>query len=62
MNYTDFLEWFEKNIPAGVDEDDFLELLAMMGATMLAQASTNTGKTIEQLTASFYGKQEIHTQ
>jgi hypothetical protein len=49
MNYLEFVEWFDKSLPNGADEDSFMEFLAMLGANMLENASQNSGKSVEDL-------------
>lgn len=49
MTYKEFMSWFAKHTPEGCDEDDFLDFLAMLGATVLESASGNTGKSVDDL-------------
>ena len=56
MSYEEFMEWFQKNLPDGADEDDFLEFLGMFGATTLQHASNNSGKSIDDLIKFMFTK------
>ena len=56
MGYEEFMEWFQKNLPNGAHEDDFLEFLAMFGAVALQNASKNSGKSIDDLIKFMFTK------
>ena len=49
MDYDEFQTWVNDNLPSGDSRDDFIEFLAMFGATAFKKAMHNTGQPLESL-------------
>lgn len=54
MNYLEFEAWISANCPSGVDEPDFIFLLASFTACQLQMASENSGRSIEYLVNAMF--------
>lgn len=56
MLYTEFKRWLKDNCPPDLDEFDFLEFCAMIGALNLQNAKTEEGVTIEEIIERLFDK------
>jgi len=48
MSYSEFLLWIQTNTPDGTPSDDFIQYLAMIGATIIQRASENSNRTVSE--------------
>ena len=49
MPYNEYIQFLQKNCPLGLEQAQFIEYLAMIGAILVQRASTNSEITINQV-------------
>ena len=49
MGYDEFQIWVNENIPVGDSRDDFIEFLAMFGATAFKNVMHTTGQPLDRV-------------
>ena len=49
MPYNEYIQFVQKNCPLGLEQSQFIEYLAMIGAILVERASINSEITINQV-------------
>lgn len=49
MPYNEYIQFVQKNCPLGLEQSQFIEYLAMIGARLVQHASINSEITINQV-------------
>lgn len=56
MMFSEYESWVIKHCPEDTDVDGFVDYLAMIGATIMDNASKNSGKSVQDLIAFHFSE------